>query len=167
MPLRSDSLDPARVRDGASKQRHLAALEALFAPKPRAVVPPPPPAPSTRSLAKIVSARTHADPVQERLVAALLAADGAEPVRRAVSALELAGHTVPRQQDTLLRMLQHPDERRVRAAIDAFAGLFDAHAPERRTILEARLRRLEELADDVETREAATALRRRMHRAEA
>jgi len=84
-----------------------------------------------------------------------------------VNALELAGHAVPRQQGALLRMLQHPDERRVRSAIDTLAGLFDGQAPERRTVLEARLRRLEELADDVETREAATALRRRMHRAEA
>jgi hypothetical protein len=157
MPVRSDSLDPAR------KERHLAALEALFAPKPRAAVPAP--APSTRSLAKIVTrARSPADPARERLVDALLAADGAEPVRRAVNALELAGHAVPRQQDALLRMLQHPDERRVRTAIDLLAALFDAEAPARRTVLEARLRRLEELADDVETRDAATALRRRMHR---
>jgi hypothetical protein len=159
MPVRSHSLDPAR------KERHLAALEALFAPK-RPAAPAPAAAPSTRSLAKIVSVRA-ADPARERLLAALLAADGAEPVRRAVRALERAGHGVPRQQDALLRMLQHPDERRVRAAIDTLAALFDDHAPERRAVLEARLRRLEELADDVETRDAATALRRRLHRAQA
>lgn len=158
MPVRFDSLDPVR------KERHLAALEALFAPKPRAAVPAP--APSTRSLAKLV-ARAPSDPARERLVDALLAAEGAEPVRRAVNALELAGHAIPRQQDALLRVLQHPDERRVRTAIDALAALFDGEAPARRTILEARLRRLEDLADDVETRDAATALRRRMHRAEA
>ncbi len=158
MRVRANLIDPV------ARERHLAALEALFTPKAPASVSAP--APSTRSLAKIVSAAgAPADPAREKLLAALLAAEGAEPVRRAVSALELAGHAVPRRQDALLRLLQHPDERRVRRAIDALAALFDAEPPARRPVLEARLRRLEELADDLETREAATALRRRMHRA--
>ena len=163
MPLRHDFHDPISKQ----RQRQLAALEALFAPRaPAAPAAPPPPAPSTRALAKIVAHRA-ADPARERLVAGLLAADGAEAVRRAVLALEGAGHAVPREQDALLRLLQHPDERRVRAAIDDLAALFVNGVPRRRTVLEARLRRLEDLADDPETREAATALRRRVHRAEA
>ncbi len=160
MPLRHDFHDPISKQ----RQRQLAALEALFAPRAPAALPPP--APSTRALAKIVAHRA-ADPARDRLVAGLLAADGAEAVRRAVLALEGAGHAVPREQDALLRVLQHPDERRVRAAIDDLAALFVNGVPRRRTVLEARLRRLEDLADDPETREAATALRRRVHRAEA
>lgn len=161
MPVRPDTLDPV------SKQRHLAALEALFTPKPPKAVPAA--APSTRSLAKIVCAKGPGDPdpQRERLVAELCAADGAERVRLATSALERAGHAVPRAQDVLLPMLHHPDERRARAAIHGLAALFEAEAPRRRTVLEGRLRRLEGLADEAETREAATALLSRLRRAEA
>lgn len=166
MPVRHDSLDPV------AKQRHLAALEALFAPKPSARVDRPAragevpaPTPSTRALAKLVSPRTPADPARARLVAALVAAPSAEAVGRAVRTIELAGHAVPREEDALVAMLQHADEARVRAAISALGTLFQADAPRRKALAESRLRRLEELADEPETREAATALRRHLHRA--
>ena len=152
---------PRDSHDALARQRHLAALEALFAPKNAEPAAPP----STRTLARLVTTHVRSeDPERARLVARLQGAEGPEPVRRAARALERAGHSVPQDQETQLRMLQHPDEARVRVAMETLASLFDAEPPRRRPVLEARLRRVEDLADDRETRELATALRKKVLR---
>ncbi len=154
--------DPLAERD---RQRHLAALEALFSPKK----PTNPPAPASRrslaKLAKIVSVTAApTDPQRERLVTRLLAAEGPRAVARATGELERAGFTAPEDQDASLTMLEHPDETRVRHAIAVLARLLESAPPKRRAVLDARLSRLCDLAEDAETRDAAAELRRRVLR---
>ena len=165
-------LDP-NDRD-ALRKRHLAALEALFAPKPNAPVAPPPsshPAsgdPRARALVKIVRAHAgDADPRKERVLARLLGAEGPRAIARATREVERAGYAVPEDQETSLQMLAHPDEARVRRAIAAFARALADEPIKRRAVVEARVRRVEELAEEPETRDAARALAARLARPQA
>jgi hypothetical protein len=54
------------------------------------------------------------------------------------------------------------DEARVQGALSVLAKLLDNEAPKRRTVLDARLRRLEDTAEDPATREQTSALRKRL-----
>jgi hypothetical protein len=153
----SASRDPDPIR-----RKHLAALEALFSPKPALPVAPP----STRTLAKIVATTPlETDPVKERLVGRLLAAEGSRAVTIATDALEGAGFAVPEDPAVSLRMLEHPDEGRVRRAVEVLARLAEEGKAERRAVLDARLRRIEEHAEEAQTRDAAASLRRSLARA--
>lgn len=144
---------------------HRAALEALFAPKASAPATPPPPAPRS---SKIVSLPTRAaDPqkaLREKLLTKLLAAEGSLAVGRAANAYASAGFAFPHDQDVCVKLLDHPDEERVRDAMRTLAQILAASTPKRRAVLEARLRRLEDDAEDVGTRELATTLRRKIPR---
>jgi hypothetical protein len=156
MPIQHDPTGPK------DRQVHLARLEALFTPKTGSAPPSPV---STRSLAKIIATTPIVqDPVKERLLGRLLAAEGSRAVARATSDLEAAGFQVPEDHDVSLRMLEHPDEDRIRRAIQAMERLGEDKLIKRRAVLEARLRRIEDLAEEPETREAARQLRKRAAR---
>jgi len=147
----------ARDPQDPGRRRHLAALEALFAPKTAMPTAPP----SARTLAKIVATTPLVtDPAKERLVGRLLAAEGSRAVALATEALESAGFAVPQDHDVSLRMLEHPDEARVREAIVALASLVEAGKARRRAVLDARLKRIEEHAEEADTKDAAATLRR-------
>jgi hypothetical protein len=97
---------------------------------------------------------------RQRLVERLIASEG----RGAISKLanELAHHnwTLPEEQVVQIQLLEHVDERRASAALDVMTQLLATQTPIKRPILDQRLRRLEEGADDPETRQKAAALRR-------
>jgi len=160
-----------QVTESASDKRqasqHRAALEALFSPpaeketrgessgrvaqtpKPggRIVLAPPP----------------QADPQaaeRQRLLAKLLAAEGRPAISKSANDFVRAGFTFPAEQDVQLQLLEHADEDRVRSAIDALGSLLVAELPKRRTVLDSRLRRIEQFAEDDDTRVAAERLRR-------
>lgn len=59
-----------------------------------------------------------------------------------------------------LQLLEHFDEDVARGAVDVLTRLLGGAPPLKRPVLEQRLRRLEEYAEDASTREAAAALRR-------
>jgi hypothetical protein len=59
-------------------------------------------------------------------------------------------------------MLEHADETRVREAIGALGALLVGELPKRRAVLESRLRRIEQFAEDHDTREGAADLRRKV-----
>ena len=144
---------------------HRAALEALFAPKvPAAIVEATINAP--RAQAKIVSLRARvADPdraLHEKLLGRFLGAEGTAAVERAAAECARAGFTLPDDQNVCLKMLDHPDEARVRDALSSLMRILVEAAPRRRAVLDARLRRLEDDAEELATREQATALRRKM-----
>jgi hypothetical protein len=122
-------------------------LTKLFATK--IVTPKPPP--------------TDAATVQrDRLLAALLAAQGHSAITAAAEAFFAAGHALPNEQEYHLQILEHADEARVREALEALQALL-AHEPaRRRPVLEQRLHRLEDTADEAHTREAAANLRRNL-----
>jgi hypothetical protein len=136
------------------KHASLAALHALFAPKPQ-------PASTPRIEARIIALPVrHHDEVRERLLAKLLAAEGPSAIARAAEEF-LRIYPMPRDQDACLQVLEHPDEARQREAMRALALLFlDNERPRRRAVLDSRLRRIEADADERDTRDLASELRR-------
>lgn len=151
------------VRDSGSMASARAALEALFAPKS----PAPPPVVSKRDSAKMVTARAAVTraPEEARLVAKLLAAQGRAEVSRVADEIARAGVALPDDQEVHLQLLEHTDEARVRDALGAILRLLDAEPPKRRTVLDARLRRIEDAADEAATRALGSEVRRKLARA--
>lgn len=99
---------------------------------------------------------------RDRMVGALLGALDRASITRATEALLAAGHEIPESQEAHLQVLEHTDEARVRASLRALDAILAREPAKRRPVLEQRLKRIEELADEPATREAATALRRKL-----
>lgn len=157
------------AEDKRATKQHRAALEALFAPKPdpSAEVESKRGAPSSsggKSIGKIVlppppqSDSRSAE--RQKLLAKLLVAEGRPAVSKAADDFVRAGFTFPDDQDVHLKRLEHADEAEVRSAIDALGTLLAGELPKRRAVLESRLKRLEQFAEDASTRKAAEGLRR-------
>ncbi len=151
----------------SSANQHRAALEALFAPK----TPAPPPVVSKRDSAKMITAPSRVSTTdvvraaeQERLVARLLAAQGRTEISRAAEDVARAGFAFPDEQEVHLQLLEHGDEDRVRSALSVFARLLDSEPAKRRTVLDSRLRRIEDCADEASTRELGSVVRRKLAR---
>jgi hypothetical protein len=151
--------------DARSSSKHRAALEALFAPKqaPAPVEPLPPERPS-KKMVTVPSREDPRGPERQKRIAKLLAAEGRAEVTHAANRFLSAGFELPDEQEVLLKLLEHADDGCVRSALEALGRLLDREAPQRRAILEARLRRLEDDADDTGIRSLAGALRKRILR---
>ncbi|MEZ4301401.1 MAG: hypothetical protein R3B70_41085 [Polyangiaceae bacterium] len=156
------------LEDRKTQNAHRAALEALFAPKKEE---------DTGKVQKAIEAATgkpgrivlapppQADPRaqdRQRLLGKLLAAEGRPAITKAANEFFKHGFTLPQEQDVYLQLLEHTNEDRVREAIDKLASILLSELPKRRTVLESRLRRIEELAEDTDTRTAAADLRRQV-----
>jgi hypothetical protein len=165
------------VGDGTSERRvaqeHRAALEALFAPKPdpdrassAAVGRDKREASSTPKPGRIVLAPPpQSDPKaieRQRLLSKLLLAAGRPNITKAANEFLRAGFSFPSEQDVYLQLLEHTDEAHVRDAIDALDSILAGEVPKRRAVLDSRLRRIEQFADESTTRAAAERLRRRV-----
>lgn len=163
--------DGATLDAGASN-KHRAALEALFAPKgdKRESVPQDDGAASDAKKTPIpgrivLAPAPSADPTaaeRQRLLGRLLAAEGRPKISRAANDFRRAGFGFPDEQDVHLKLLEHLDEEHVRTAIDKLSALLAVEAPKRRNILESRLRRIEEFAEEPATRDAAEQLRKQV-----
>lgn len=181
-PSRSNSAqkrqEPEGQRDGG---RHRAALEALFSPRPDQKSSAPQnneitgpssrggaSAPkSERAQGRIVpsSQPVQADPLSEerkRLLSKLLVAEGRPKISKAAAEFLRAGFDFPVDQDVYLQLLEHSDDQYVRSAIDGLSALLAAEEPKRRAVLESRLRRIEEYAEEADTRKAADQLLRKL-----
>lgn len=115
---------------------------------------------SARIVASTSPATDAARVERERLLARLLASEGRAMITRAANECQRAGVEFPLEQAVQLQLLEHVDEAFARAAMDALGRIFSAEAPAKRPILEQRLRRLEDTADEEATRNAAAELRR-------
>jgi hypothetical protein len=119
---------------------------------------------ATRRAARIVDtgslSKDRARVERERLLARLVASDGRAMISRAATECQRAGVEFPLEQAVQLQLLEHVDEAVARAAMSALAQIFGAEAPMKRPVLEQRLRRLEDSADEEATRSAAAELRR-------
>ncbi len=73
-----------------------------------------------------------------------------------------AGFELPEEQEVMLKLLDHGRDDRVLAALEGLARLLVEEPPQRRPVLEARLRRLEDDADDVDVRDLAGSLRKQL-----
>lgn len=97
---------------------------------------------------------------RQRLLERLLRSEGRIAISRAARDLSEEGLDVPKQQDYQLQLLEHMDEQKAQEAIAVLDGLLEHEVPIKRPILDQRLRRLEEEADDEQTRRMAAGLRR-------
>jgi hypothetical protein len=100
---------------------------------------------------------------RERLIARLLAAEGRIAISRACNELLGSDHQLPDDQSLYLQVLEHNDEGRVAWAIERLTDILSREPCKRHAVLDSRLRRLEELADETVTRDAAQRLRRQIH----
>lgn len=159
--------------DRRAAKQHRAALEALFSPRKE------PDAEdgkggrgksgrdaTTKTLGRIVLAPPpQSDPravERQRLLSKVLSASGRPNISKAVDDFVKAGHSFPAEQDVYLQMLEHTDEQRIQEAIDVLSGILAGELPKRRAVLESRLRRIEQFAEEPATREAAERLRRQV-----
>jgi hypothetical protein len=153
----------ATASANATAKQHRSALEALFSPKvPEEEKPVLP-----KTVARIVlPPAPDADPKhaeRRRLLGKFLTATGSASISKAANAFLAAGFDFPEDQETHVQMLEHVDEERVRESIAKLVSIFAGELPKRRPIIEQRLRRIEDQADDLDTRQAAAALRRMLH----
>lgn len=99
---------------------------------------------------------------EQLLLDRLVRSQGRGAISRAADDLWESKFTVPKRQDVQIQLLEHENEHRARDAVFAMAELLQREAPIKRPVLDQRLRRLEEWAEDPITRDAAGALRRSM-----
>jgi hypothetical protein len=115
----------------------------------------------------IAKPATTSDPDEcerERLLGRLRAAEGRPAITAAAGAFREAGFELPNEQGVWLQLLEHSDESVVTEAIKKLSELFDEQeeVPERQAVLDSRLRRIAEYADEPSTQEAASKLQRRL-----
>ena len=127
---------------------------------PALAVAPAPVAP--RRAARIVGAPALDDAELERrqLLARLLDSEGPAQVTRAANAYRKGGFRFPDEQPVQLKLLEHSDEGEVQSALVVLTALLDRQAPIQLPVFEQRLKRLEDDAEEAETRSRAAELRR-------
>jgi hypothetical protein len=96
---------------------------------------------------------------REKALGRLLAAEGPRAIARAFEDYASAFGFPRDEEEACVKLLDHPDEAPAREAIDALEKRLETAPPRRRALVDARLRRLEEGAEEAETRAAATRLR--------
>jgi hypothetical protein len=89
-----------------------------------------------------------------------MTSEGRGAISRAAREYEAAGFDFPDEQAVQLQLLEHFDEGRALRALESLAVLVRKEPPLKLPIFEQRLRRIEEYAEELATRDAAAALRR-------
>ncbi|MET0794694.1 MAG: hypothetical protein ABW061_24460 [Polyangiaceae bacterium] len=126
------------------------------------VVEAAPSAPARRA-ARMVSGPAPVDDTElerRHLLTRLLDSEGPGAVTRAANAYRKGGFQFPLEQPVQLALLEHSDEAEVCSALDALTSLLDEQAPIKLPVFEQRLKRLEDGAENPETRRRAAELRR-------
>lgn len=121
------------------------------------------PAAPARRAARIVTGPVAVDDVElerRHLLARLLDSEGPGAVTRAANAYKKGGFQFPQEQPVQLALLEHSDEAEVCSALDVLTALLDEQAPIKLPVFEQRLKRLEDGAENPETRRRAAELRR-------
>jgi hypothetical protein len=158
----------ARIGDAVeAKPGALEALKKAVEPEPLprvivdAVAPAPAPAePSPDGDAKPVRKMAKKYSLEE-MHARLLKAQGSHAITDAAEAFFYAGYALEEDdQEGWLQLLEHRDEGRVREAIEKLRKSFLRKPPRHKPLLQQRLRRIEDIADESATREAASELRK-------
>jgi hypothetical protein len=90
----------------------------------------------------------------------LLDSEGPAQITRAANAYRKGGFQFPEEQLVQLKLLEHKDDAEVCAALGVLAALLDQQAPIQLPVFEQRLKRLEDGAEEAETRNRAAELRR-------
>ncbi|MEI9952076.1 MAG: hypothetical protein WDO74_24595 [Pseudomonadota bacterium] len=133
-------------------------------PEPAAPAPEAEPLPvASKRAARIVGAPLAVDDNElerRHLLARLLDSEGPAQVTRAANAYRKGGFQFPEEQLVQLKLLEHKDEAEVCTALDVLTALLDEQAPIKLPVFEQRLKRLEDGAEEAETRNRAAELRR-------
>jgi len=149
-------------------RRPASAASAVTHAEPAPPLPPPEShvetAPSgSRRVARIVGAPATVDDTElerRHLLSRLLESEGPAAVTRAANAYRKGGFQFPDEQAVQLKLLEHGDEAEVCTALDVLTALLDQQSPIQLPVFEQRLKRLEDGAEEAETRARAAALRR-------
>jgi hypothetical protein len=97
---------------------------------------------------------------RQKLLKRLMESDGRGAVSRATDEFLRHGFTLPDEQAVHLQLLEHFDETRAQESLAAMKRLLMDEPPIKKPVLDQRLRRLEEHADESATRDLAATLRR-------
>ena len=97
---------------------------------------------------------------RQKLLKRLMDSDGRGAISRATDEFLRHGFALPDEQAVHLQLLEHFDETRAQESLTAMKRLLAAEPPIKKPVLDQRLRRLEEHADEVVTRDLAADLRR-------
>ena len=130
--------------------------------KPAAAVDVTMAAPAKR-VARIVTRAAALDDAElerRHLLSRLLDSEGPRAVTRAANAYRQGGFSFPDEQPVQLKLLEHSDEGEVCHALEVLAALLDQQTPIKLPVFEQRLKRLEDSAENPETRSRAAELRR-------
>ena len=121
----------------------------------------PEPARRAARIVQVGDKEADADERERRkLLARLMESQGRGPITRAADEFLQHGFELPNEQPVHLQLLEHFDETKARQSVEAIARLIRSEPPIKRPVLDQRLRRLEEHADEPATRELAADLRR-------
>jgi hypothetical protein len=107
-----------------------------------------------------VVAPNDAELERRHLLDRVLDSEGPGAVTRAAKAYKKAGFDFPQEQLVQLKLLEHTDESEVCNALGVLTALLDEQPPIKLPVFEQRLKRLEDSAEDPETRARAADLRR-------
>lgn len=97
---------------------------------------------------------------RRRLFSQYMASEGRSAITRSADNYMRAGFEIPAEQEAQLQLLEHLDESLARKAIAVLKELVQLDAPRKLPLFRQRLRRLEDHAEDPDTRAAAADLRR-------
>jgi hypothetical protein len=97
---------------------------------------------------------------RQKLLKRLMESDGRGAISRATDEFLRHGFSLPDEQAVHLQLLEHFDETRAQESLTAMKRLLTEESPIKKTVLDQRLRRLEEHADESITRDLAADLRR-------
>ena len=151
--------EASSTSDAELSETPLSSSVAATAP-PEAERSAPPPRRSARIVASVSPSVDAARRERERLLARFMASEGRAMITRAATECARAGVEFPLEQAVQLQLLEHTDEACARSALAALGDILAKEAPLKRPILEQRLRRLEDTADEEATRSAEAELRR-------
>ena len=118
---------------------------------------------ASKRAARIVGAHVAVDELElerRHLLTRLLDSEGPAAVTRAATAYRKGGFQFPEEQLVQLKLLEHSDEAEVCSALGVLATLLDQQPPIKLPVFEQRLKRLEDGAEEAETRTRASELRR-------
>jgi hypothetical protein len=172
-----------KAERGRPPRRHSPPLpEVVLARRPRSVAPAPgdegdttaeisvpapevdaPAATPAKRAARIVTSATSLDEAElerRHLLSRLLDSEGPSAITRAANAYRKGGFSFPQEQPVQLKLLEHSDEAEVCGALEVLASLLDQQTPIKLPVFEQRLKRLEDSAENAETRRRAAELRR-------
>ncbi|HEY4102694.1 MAG TPA: hypothetical protein VGM44_02350 [Polyangiaceae bacterium] len=113
--------------------------------------------------ARIVTSSQRLDDIElerRHLLSRLLDSEGPSAITRAADAYRRGGFDFPEEQPVQLKLLEHTDENEVCTALGVLASLLDRQTPIKLPVFEQRLKRLEDSAENPETRTRAAELRR-------